>query len=106
MLGATDVVATRLTIADGMYTGSFEFYAYGQAKADYVSALAAERGYLLADCYAYSDSATDLPLLELVGHPHVVNPDRALRRVARARQWPELSFRQTGADVAGAAASV
>ena len=57
--------------------------------------LATKRGYQLADCFAYSDSVTDLPLLELVGHPHVVNPDRSLRKVARARRWPELTFRQT-----------
>ena len=84
-------------MADGRYTGSVDFYAYGQAKADHVRERAAERGYRLADCFAYSDSVTDLPLLELVGHPHVVNPDRALRRVARRRGWPELAFRQTGA---------
>jgi HAD superfamily hydrolase (TIGR01490 family) len=101
MLGVKQVIATRLAVADGKYTGSVDFYAYGQAKADHVSALSAERGYQLRDCFAYSDSVTDLPLLELVGHPHVVNPDRALRRVARARQWPELTFRQTG-DAASA----
>lgn len=94
---AGDVIATRLTVADGRYTGSVDFYASGQAKADHVRTLADRRGYRLADCFAYSDSVTDLPLLELVGHPHVVNPDRALRRVARERQWPELAFRQTGA---------
>ncbi len=99
MLGATEVVATRLEVADGQYTGGVAFYAYGQAKADHVSTLAAARGYRLAECFAYSDSVTDLPLLELVGHPHVVNPDRALRKVARARSWPELTFRQTGTEV-------
>jgi HAD superfamily hydrolase (TIGR01490 family) len=95
MLGATEVIATRLEVANGRYTGSVAFYAYGQAKADHVSALATKRGYQLADCFAYSDSVTDLPLLELVGHPHVVNADRSLRKVARARRWPELTFRQT-----------
>jgi HAD superfamily hydrolase (TIGR01490 family) len=97
MLGVTAIIATRLAIADGRYTGGMDFYAYGQAKADYVSELAADRGYHLDDCFAYSDSVTDLPLLELVGHPRVVNPDRALRKVARARHWPELAFRQTAA---------
>lgn len=99
MLGVTDFIATRMSVADGHYTGSVEFYAYGQAKADHVRALAADRDYRLADCYAYSDSATDLPLLELVGHPRVVNPDRALRRVARLRNWPQLSFREAGLAV-------
>lgn len=97
MLGASAVIATRLQVADGRYTGRVDFYAYGQSKADHVSELAAERGYQLGDCFAYSDSVTDLPLLELVGHPNVVNPDRALRKVARARNWPELSFRRTSA---------
>ena len=106
MLGVTDVIATRMSVTDGHYTGSVEFYAYGQAKADHVRTLAASRGYLLPDCYAYSDSATDLPLLELVGHPRVVNPDRALRRVARVRNWPQLSFRLAGlTDEAAAAAT-
>jgi HAD superfamily hydrolase (TIGR01490 family) len=98
MLGITQVIATKLAVTDGRYTGKVDFYAYGQAKADHVSALCAERGYQLDECFAYSDSVTDLPLLELVGHPHVVNPDRALRRVARSRGWPELSFRRTGAE--------
>ncbi len=96
MLGASDVIATRMGVADGRYTGTVEFYAYGQAKADQVGELAAQRGYRLTECYAYSDSVTDLPLLELVGKPHVVNPDRALRKVARLRGWPELTFSRTG----------
>jgi HAD superfamily hydrolase (TIGR01490 family) len=95
MLGASAVIATRLGIADGRYNGTVDFYAYGQAKADHVRELAVQRGYQLSDCYAYSDSVTDLPLLEAVGHPHVVNPDRGLRKVARLRGWPELAFSQT-----------
>jgi HAD superfamily hydrolase (TIGR01490 family) len=106
MLGASAVIATRLEIADDRYTGAVEFYAYGQAKADGVSKLAAERGYCLADCFAYSDSITDLPLLELVGHPHVVNPDRALRKIARARSWPVLAFSRTGDAAFPSAAAV
>jgi HAD superfamily hydrolase (TIGR01490 family) len=96
LLGACAVIATRLEIAEGRYTGSVAFYAYGQAKAERAREFATERGYRLTDCYAYSDSVTDLPLLELVGHPHVVNPDRALRRVAQTRGWPVLTFRRTG----------
>ena len=69
-----------------------EFWAYGEAKASRVRELAGQRGYQLADCYAYSDSVTDLPLLETVGHPHAVNPDRSLRRIARDRGWPVLTF--------------
>jgi len=54
--------------------------------------LAAERVYNLADCYAYSDSQTDLPMLEAVGHPVAVNPDSALRAVAIERNWPIQDF--------------
>ncbi len=92
LLGAVSVIATRMRVADGRYTGEVEFYAYGEAKAAQVRALAAERGYSLPLCYAYSDSVTDLPMLEVVGHPRAVNPDRALRRIAQARGWPVLSF--------------
>lgn len=92
LLGAVTVIATRMRVADGFYTGEMEFYAYGEAKAAQVRTLAAERGYSLPHCYAYSDSVTDLPMLEAVGNPRVVNPDRALRRIAQQRGWPVLTF--------------
>jgi HAD superfamily hydrolase (TIGR01490 family) len=92
LLGASEVIATRMAVADGCYTGEMEFWAYGEAKACQVRELADRRGYRLQDCYAYSDSVTDLPMLEAVGHPRAVNPDRALRRIARERQWPVLAF--------------
>jgi HAD superfamily hydrolase (TIGR01490 family) len=94
ILGAESVIASRMRVADGCYTGELEFYAYGEAKAARVRELAAQRGYSLPYCYAYSDSVTDLPLLEAVGNPRVVNPDRALRRIACQRGWPVLSFGQ------------
>jgi HAD superfamily hydrolase (TIGR01490 family) len=93
MLGVDDVIATRMVVKDGRYTGDVDFYAAGPNKATAIQELAARRGYRLEDCYAYSDSVTDLPLLETVGHPHAVNPDRALRRLATERDWPVLSFR-------------
>ena len=92
MLGADRVVATRMRVEDGCYTGEIEDYVYGPAKAEAIRRLAAEIGYDLAASYAYSDSATDLPMLEAVGHPYAVNPDRALRREATARDWPVLDF--------------
>ena len=92
LLGANTVIATQMVIAGGRYTGDVAFYVYGEAKAAKMRELAAERGYRLADSFAYSDSITDLPMLEAVGHPTAVNPDRSLRRVAAAREWPVLSF--------------
>lgn len=92
MLGVDRVVATRMVTEDGRYTGEIEFYAYGENKAVAVREVAAEGGYDLADCYAYSDSITDLPMLEAVGHPTAVNPDRALRKAALERGWPAVRF--------------
>jgi len=92
MLGVDRVVATRMVEQDGRYTGEIDFYAYGPHKATAVRELALAHGYDLAASYAYSDSSTDLPMLEAVGHPHAVNPDKALRRVATQRGWPILAF--------------
>jgi HAD superfamily hydrolase (TIGR01490 family) len=92
MLGVDRVVATRMVEQDGRYTGEIDFYAYGPNKADAIRELAAAHGYDLAASYAYSDSSTDLPMLEAVGHPSAVNPDRALRRAAAQRGWPILAF--------------
>ncbi|MFE0650196.1 HAD family hydrolase [Streptomyces sp. NPDC059534] len=93
MLGADRVVATRMVVGeDGCFTGEVEYYAYGPTKAEAVRELAESEGYDLSRCYAYSDSATDIPMLEAVGHPYAVNPDRTLRREATAREWPVLAF--------------
>jgi HAD superfamily hydrolase (TIGR01490 family) len=93
MLGADEVVATKMVVGeDGTYTGEISLYAYGPEKAVAIRALAEQRGYDLANSYAYSDSATDSPMLEAVGHPFAVNPDRALRKLATERDWPVLTF--------------
>jgi HAD superfamily hydrolase (TIGR01490 family) len=92
MLGVDRVIATRMVTVDGRYTGEIDFYAYGENKAVAIRQVAAEMGYDLADCWAYSDSVTDLPMLQAVGHPTAVNPDRALRKTAVERGWPVLTF--------------
>ncbi|MGY4647900.1 HAD superfamily hydrolase (TIGR01490 family) [Mycobacterium sp. URHB0021] len=91
-LGATHAMATRMVVEDGKYTGEIAFYCYGEGKVEAVRQLAASEGYALEHCYAYSDSVTDLPMLQAVGHPTVVNPDRALRKEATLRGWPVLTF--------------
>ncbi|MCA0330204.1 MAG: HAD-IB family hydrolase [Actinobacteria bacterium] len=92
-LGVDRAIGTQIAIDDeGRYTGEIVFYAYGQGKADAMVALAEENGYDLAECYAYSDSMTDLPMLDVVGHPVAVNPDAPLRKVAVEREWPILDF--------------
>ncbi len=92
MLGADHVVATRMEIEDGKFTGNIRFYAYAENKAKAVRDLARKRGYDLARSYAYSDSITDRTMLEEVGHPHAVNPDKELLRLARENEWPVLVF--------------
>jgi HAD superfamily hydrolase (TIGR01490 family) len=92
MLGADKVIATRMAVEDGRYTGDIRFYAYAENKAKAIRDLARKRGYDLENSYAYSDSVTDVHMLEVVGHPHAVNPDKDLRRIARERGWPILMF--------------
>ena len=92
MLGADIVVASRLEVVDGKYTGEIDYYAYAEEKARAILELAEERGYDLDRCYGYSDSVTDVPMLEVVGHAFAVNPDKDLRRVAVAKGWPILVF--------------
>jgi HAD superfamily hydrolase (TIGR01490 family) len=92
LLGVNTVLATRLEEQDGRYTGNIGFYAYGENKAAAIRDLAAERGYDLQRCFAYSDSSTDLPMLFAVGRPHAVNPDKPLRKQAVEHGWPVLDF--------------
>jgi len=94
-LGVDDVIATRARIGpDGRYTGELEFYAYAAHKAEAIREMAVDEGIDLAASYAYSDSITDLPMLELVGNPVAVNPDRELARVAREREWEVRYFQR------------
>ncbi len=93
-LGVDEAIATRPQLDEhGRYTGEVDFYSYGPFKADAIRELAERQGIDLAGSFAYSDSATDLPMLEVVGHPVVVNPDRELARTARERDWEVRHFR-------------
>ncbi len=93
-LGVDASIASRARLDDeGRYTGEVEFYSYGPFKAEAILDVADREGIDLQESYAYSDSITDLPMLEVVGHPVVVNPDRDLARIARERDWEVRIFR-------------
>ena len=91
-LGADVAIGTQLVVEDGRYTGEILFYTYGEGKAQAMRDLAEERGYDLSRSYAYTDSVTDLPMLDSVGHPTAVNPDAELRRIATERGWAVVDF--------------
>jgi HAD superfamily hydrolase (TIGR01490 family) len=92
-LGVDGYLATRSSIdGEGRYTGTTELYCYGPQKAVAMIEIANELGIDLAASYAYSDSATDIPMLECVGHPTAVNPDRELQRAAREHEWEIRTF--------------
>ena len=96
---------------DGVYTGRpVGLFIYGEGKARAIEELARREGFELEQCYAYSDSVSDLPMLRLVGHPVAVNPDRELLRTARQEGWDVMRCDRLGrrlkaaAGLAGAAA--
>ena len=85
-LGMTGGIGTRSAIVDGIYTGELAGpFCYGDGKVEAIVELARWEGFDLGQCYAYSDSASDLPMLGAVGHPVAVNPDGKLERVAHDR---------------------
>lgn len=89
LLGLDDVIATRYGVTDGRYDGSVDgIFVWGKGKKAAVISWADRHGLRMSECYAYSDSYYDLPLLESVGYPHAVNPDPRLTVVATARRWP------------------
>jgi HAD superfamily hydrolase (TIGR01490 family) len=93
-LGFDGALGSRAEVEEGMYTGRLERRLYGLEKRVALEELAGANGLDLASSTGYSDSHTDLPFLEAMGHPVAVNPDRALRRVVRERGWPSLRFRR------------
>ena len=94
-LGVDDVIATRVKCdEEGRYLPEIEVYAMGQGKADAMREMAEREGFDLAGSYAYSDSITDVPMLEVVGNPAAVNPDKELSKVAEENEWRILRFQR------------
>ncbi len=103
-LGLTGALGTVAEHVDGVYTGELVGeMLHGEGKAVAVRDIAERDGLVLDDCYAYSDSSNDLPMLSLVGHPCAVNPDKTLRAHAKANGWRIRDYR-TGRKVAAAGA--
>lgn len=100
-LGMTAGIGTRSEIVDGRYTGELAGpFCYADGKVEAIAELARWEGFDLHQCYAYSDSASDLPMLRAVGHPVAVNPDGRLERIAHDEGWPIVVFsRRTKAVV-------
>lgn len=94
-LGFTGAIGSKAAVKDGMYTGEMNGpLLHGKEKAMAIEELALERGFDLTECYAYSDSNNDLPLLQAVGHPSAINPDAILRLRALREGWPIHDFRR------------
>jgi HAD superfamily hydrolase (TIGR01490 family) len=94
-LGMTAGIGTRGRCENGVYNGELDGpFCYGAGKVAAMEEIARWDGLDLSQCYAYSDSASDLPMLYAVGHPVAVNPDARLTRHARANGWPIVRFSQ------------
>ncbi|MGF1664977.1 MAG: HAD family hydrolase [Acidimicrobiia bacterium] len=108
ILGMTGGIGTKGTVVEGHFTDQIDGpFVHGEGKATAVQSVISERGYAPEACYAYSDSVSDLPMLELVGHPVAVNPDSSLETLARQRGWPMVVFaRRTKLAVAWSAGSL
>jgi HAD superfamily hydrolase (TIGR01490 family) len=91
-LGFDGAIGSTCEVVDGVYTGRTLRAAHGAGKADALRSLASVEGFDLAESTAYSDSYSDVPFLEAVGHPVAANPDRKLRRIAAERGWPVVDF--------------
>ncbi len=92
-MGIEHGICTKLVVRDGCFTGELvEPYCYGEGKIYWAERFAGENGISLEDSYFYTDSYTDLPMLERVGKPQVVNPDSLLEAEAKKRGWPVARF--------------
>ncbi|HEY5977180.1 MAG TPA: HAD-IB family hydrolase [Solirubrobacterales bacterium] len=102
VLGMDGGIGTKYEVdGDGSFTGRFDGpFVYGPGKVEAMGAFAAEHGISLEQSYAYSDSLSDLPMLEAVGHPVVVNPDPALAAIAKREGWQLMRFERLGRRLA------
>jgi HAD superfamily hydrolase (TIGR01490 family) len=92
-LGATGYIANRLEVKDLSCTGKLQRpVVAGPNKALLIRDHARAQGHDLAECFAYSDSYSDVPMLSIVGYPVAVNPDRRLRMLAKAYHWPVIDL--------------
>jgi len=92
-IGVTNIIATKVkTDAAGFFLPELDTYAMGPGKAEAIRELADHEDIDLSESFAYSDSQTDLPMMEVVGHPVAVNPEKELRKIAEDREWPILEF--------------
>jgi HAD superfamily hydrolase (TIGR01490 family) len=105
-LGLDGAIASRAETRHGRYTGRAETFLHGPAKAEAVRRYAAAHDIDLAASSAYTDSRSDLELLQTVGHPYAVNPDRSLRRSAQEHAWPVLHFGSSRLKLAEAEAAL
>ncbi len=94
-LGFTGALGTQAETKDGKYTGNLIGpLLHGKEKASAVIKLTTERKINIKECFAYSDSHNDLPLLNTVGHPNAINPDAKLRIISFSSGWPVHDFRR------------
>jgi len=94
-LGFTGALGSKAAIVDGHYTGEMNGpLLHGKEKAIAIRDLANQRGFVLDECFGYSDSHNDLPLLQTVGKPSAINPDAILRIRALKEKWPIHDFRR------------
>ncbi len=94
-LGMTAGIGTRSKIVEGTYSGELDGpFCYAEGKVEAIADIAARENFDLERCWAYSDSASDLPMLRAVGHPVAVNPDAKLERMAGQEGWPIVEFHQ------------
>jgi HAD superfamily hydrolase (TIGR01490 family) len=97
-LAMDGAIGTKWEISDGVYTGRLDgAFAYGEGKASRLREFAARQGIDLTQSWAYTDAASDLPMLEAVGNPVAVNPDAELAEVAKREGWEILRFEKLGA---------